>query len=76
MCSSDLVAIFNAVDGFGLARIDFFLENGTNDVVFNELNTMPGFTSISMYPMLWANKGLDKKTLVDKLIRSAFNRHK
>ncbi len=72
----DAVAIFNAVDGFGLARIDFFLENGTNDVVFNELNTMPGFTSISMYPMLWANKGLDKKTLVDKLIRSAFNRHK
>ena len=46
------------------------------EVVFNELNTMPGFTSISMYPMLWANKGLDKKTLVDKLIRSAFNRHK
>ena len=72
----DAVAIFKAVDGFGLARIDFFLEKDTNEVVFNELNTMPGFTAISMYPMLWENKGLDKKTLVDKLIQSAFNRHK
>lgn len=71
----DAVKIFTAVDGFGLARIDFFLENGTNEVVFNELNTMPGFTSISMYPMLWGAKGLDKKTLVDKLIRTALSRH-
>lgn len=70
------VEIFKAVDGFGLARVDFFLEYGTDQVVFNELNTMPGFTSISMYPILWESKGLDKKTLVDKLIQSAFNRHK
>lgn len=69
------VAIFKAVDGFGLSRVDFFLENGTDEVVFNEINTMPGFTSISMYPMLWAVKGLDKKVLVDKLIQSAFIRH-
>lgn len=69
------VAIFKAVDGFGLSRVDFFLEHGTNEVVFNEINTMPGFTSISMYPMLWAVKGLDKKILVDKLIQSAFVRH-
>ncbi len=72
----DAIEIFKAVDGFGLARVDFFLEKDTNEVVFNELNTMPGFTSISMYPMLWAAKGLDKKTLVDKLIQSAFTRHK
>lgn len=72
----DAVRIFKAVDGFGLARIDFFIEKDTNEVVFNELNTMPGFTSISMYPMLWENKGLNKKTLVDKLITSAFARHK
>ena len=70
------IDIFKAVDGFGLARVDFFLERDTNEVVFNEINTMPGFTSISMYPMLWEVKGLDKKTLVDKLIRSAFLRHK
>jgi D-alanine-D-alanine ligase len=68
--------IFKAVDGFGLSRVDFFLEKDTNEVVFNEINTLPGFTAISMYPMLWANKGLDKKTLVGKLIQSAFTRHR
>ncbi len=67
-------AIFKAVDGQGLARVDFFLENGTNRVVFNELNTLPGFTSISMYPMLWETKGLDKKALVSKLIELAYSR--
>ncbi|MCM1307447.1 MAG: D-alanine--D-alanine ligase [Butyrivibrio sp.] len=70
------LAIFKAVDGFGLARVDFFIENGTDRVVFNELNTMPGFTSISMYPMLWEALGTDRRTLVDKLIRTAFDRHK
>ena len=66
--------IFMAVDGKGLARVDFFLEKGTNRVVFNELNTLPGFTSISMYPMLWEAEGIDKKTLVAKLIALAHNR--
>lgn len=70
------VEIFRAVDGFGLSRVDFFLEKDTDEVVFNEINTLPGFTSISMYPMLWENKGLDKKTLVSKLIQSAFTRHR
>lgn len=70
------VKIFKAVDGFGLARVDFFLEKDTNEVVFNEINTMPGFTSISMYPMLWADMGTDKTELVDTLIKSAFTRHK
>ncbi len=68
------VKIFKAVDGFGLARVDFFVEHGTNDVVFNEINTLPGFTSISMYPMLWEAKGISKKQLVEKLIQSAFAR--
>ena len=72
----DAVKIFRAVDGVGLARVDFFLENGTDEVVFNELNTMPGFTSISMYPMLWEKKGTDKKELVDMLIDNAFTRYK
>lgn len=67
-------AIFKAVDGQGLARVDFFLENGTNRVVFNELNTLPGFTSISMYPELWGAEGLDIKALVGKLIELAYER--
>lgn len=66
--------IFRAVDGFGLSRVDFFVEKDTNEIVFNEINTLPGFTSISMYPMLWANKGLDKKELIDKLIDQALHR--
>lgn len=66
--------IFKAVDGFGLARIDFFLEKDTNRVVFNELNTLPGFTSISMYPMLWEAKGYNIKSLVSKLIELSFDR--
>lgn len=66
--------IFAAVDGRGLARVDFFLEQGTNRVVFNEINTLPGFTSISMYPMLWERQGIDKKQLVERLIQSAYAR--
>ncbi|SFQ45860.1 D-alanine-D-alanine ligase [Lachnospiraceae bacterium XBB1006] len=66
--------IFKAVDGMGLARVDFFLENGTNRVVFNELNTLPGFTSISMYPMLWKDKGLSVEALVERLISLAEHR--
>lgn len=66
--------IFKAVDGRGLARVDFFLEKDTNRVIFNELNTLPGFTSISMYPMLWEAEGIDKKKLVAELILLAHNR--
>lgn len=71
---SDAVRIFDALDCHSLARVDFFLEEGTNRVVFNEINTMPGFTSISMYPMLWAARGKDIKTLVDLLITTAYFR--
>lgn len=67
-------AIFRAVDGRGLARVDFFLENGTNRVVFNELNTLPGFTSISMYPMLFREQGIELPDLIDRLIESAYHR--
>lgn len=67
-------AVFAAVGGQGLSRVDFFLEQGTNRVVFNEINTLPGFTSISMYPMLWEKQGVNKKALVEKLIRSAYAR--
>ncbi len=68
------VRIFKALDGFGLSRVDFFVENETNDIVFNEINTMPGFTEISMYPMLWEAKGIDKTSLITKLIEMAETR--
>lgn len=68
-------AIFKALDGYGLSRVDFFLTKDTNEVVFNEINTLPGFTAISMYPMLWEAKGLDKKILIQKLIDLAMVRY-
>ncbi len=52
----------------GLSRVDFFLESKTNKIILNEINTMPGFTSISMYPELFMMYGYDYKTLIDKLI--------
>ena len=67
-------AIFQAVDGCGLARVDFFLEKDTNRVIFNEINTLPGFTAISMYPMLWEARGRKKPELVEALIQSAYTR--
>ncbi len=68
------VKIFKAVGGHGLSRVDFFLEHGTNRVVFNEINTLPGFTSISMYPMLWKAADMSLTELIGKLIESAFYR--
>lgn len=65
------VKAFKAIDGKGLARIDFFVENGTNEVFLNEINTLPGFTSISMYPKLWENDGLAYEKLIDELINLA-----
>lgn len=65
--------IFTALDGFGLSRVDFFAKDD-GEIVFNEINTMPGFTAISMYPMLFEASGIDKKTLIDKLIDLAFER--
>jgi D-alanine-D-alanine ligase len=68
------VKIFKAVDGYGLSRVDFFVERQTGEVIFNEINTLPGFTAISMYPMLWEAKGIGKPQLIDKLIQLAFTR--
>jgi D-alanine-D-alanine ligase len=67
------VKIFKAVDGFGLSRVDFFVTK-EDEVVFNEINTLPGFTAISMYPMLWAARGIDTKALVSQLIDLAKER--
>ncbi len=68
------IRIFEAVDGYGLARVDFFVEKDTNRVIFNEINTMPGFTDISMYPMLWEARGIGKSQLIEKLIQQALNK--
>jgi D-alanine-D-alanine ligase len=67
------VAIFKAVDGRGLSRVDFFIENHTGEVVFNEINTFPGFTDISMYPMLIEAEGITKSELIDHLIQLAID---
>ncbi len=66
--------VYRAVDGAGLARVDFFLEEESGKVLFNELNTMPGFTAISMYPMLWEEQGMTKPELMDCLITLALER--
>lgn len=66
---------FLALDLAGLARIDFFLENGTNQIYLNEVNTLPGFTSISMYPMLWQQAGISLPELVNRLVELALERH-
>jgi D-alanine-D-alanine ligase len=66
---------FRALDLAGLARVDFFLEQGTGEFFLNEVNTLPGFTSISMYPMLWEASGVPLEKLVDRLIELALERH-
>ena len=70
----DACLIFQAVNGRGLSRVDFFVEKDTGEVIFNEINTFPGFTSISMYPMLWKNQGYTIETLVDELIKLGLDR--
>ena len=66
---------FSAVDAAGLARVDFFYVEATGEVLINEINTLPGFTSTSMYPQLWQATGIDFPQLVDKLIVLAQERH-
>lgn len=65
---------FKALDCKGLARVDFFLENETNKLIINEINTMPGFTDISMYPMLAKASGVSYKKLLDILIKDALKK--
>jgi D-alanine-D-alanine ligase len=66
---------FTALDLAGLARVDFFVERDTDRVYINEVNTLPGFTSISMYPMLWAASGVPLGELVERLVQLALERH-
>ncbi|MBI2332679.1 MAG: D-alanine--D-alanine ligase [Chloroflexi bacterium] len=68
------IRAYKAIDCAGMARADFFVEKDTNKVYLNELNTIPGFTSISMYPKLWQASGLTYAQLVDRLIELALER--
>ena len=70
------IRAFQAIDAAGLARVDFFLERGTDRILVNEINTMPGFTRISMYPKLWEASGLSYRALVDRLVDLAVERHR
>ena len=68
------VQAFLALDGAGMARVDFFYERGSGRVLLNEVNTIPGFTKISMYPKLWEASGLPYPQLIDRLVALALER--
>jgi D-alanine-D-alanine ligase len=69
------VQCYQAVECEGLARVDFLLETASNRLFINEINTLPGFTSISMYPKMWEYSGLPMPKLLDRLIELALERH-
>jgi D-alanine-D-alanine ligase len=69
------VAAFKAVDCAGLARVDFLMDPKTRKIYLNEINTMPGFTAISMYPKLWAASGVNYPDLIERLIHLGLERH-
>ena len=70
------VRTFKAVQGSGLARVDFLLNDATGDIFLNEINTMPGFTEISMFPKLWAASGIPYPEQIHQLIQLGFERHR
>ncbi|MFN8062067.1 MAG: D-alanine--D-alanine ligase family protein [Vicinamibacterales bacterium] len=70
------LAAFRALDGAGMARVDFLMNGETGDIFLNEVNTIPGFTTISMYSKLWAASGVDYPQLLDRLIELALERHR
>jgi D-alanine-D-alanine ligase len=68
------VRSFKAVDCAGLARVDFFVNTETGEIFVNEINTIPGFTKISMYPKLWEATGIGYTELIDRLLQLALER--
>ena len=70
------VRAFRTLDLLGMARVDFFLENRTGKILLNEVNTIPGFTSISMYPKLWEASGLPYRQLLGRLIDLGLAQHR
>jgi D-alanine-D-alanine ligase len=69
------IEAFRAVEGAGLSRVDFLLSRDSGEMYLNEVNTMPGFTTISMYPKMWEASGLKYADLIDRLITLALERH-
>ncbi|MFQ5612542.1 MAG: D-alanine--D-alanine ligase family protein [Anaerolineae bacterium] len=69
------VMAYKAIDCAGMARVDFLVEKGTGEIFLNEVNTIPGFTAISMYPKLWQATGVSYTELIDRLIELALERH-
>jgi D-alanine-D-alanine ligase len=69
------IAAFQAIDGSGMARVDFLVAGGTNEIFVNEVNTIPGFTTISMYAKLWQASGVEYPALLDRLVALALERH-
>ena len=69
------IEAFRAIDAAGLARVDFLLARDSGEIVLNEINTMPGFTSISMYSKMWDASGVGYAELVHRLIQLALERH-
>jgi D-alanine-D-alanine ligase len=69
------IEAFKAIDGSGMSRVDFLLARGTGNLFVNEINTIPGFTTISMFAKLWSASGVDYPTLLDRLIALAIERH-
>jgi D-alanine-D-alanine ligase len=69
------IAAFQAVDAAGLSRVDFFYGEATGKILINEINTLPGFTATSMYPLLWQATGVPFESLVDQLVQLALERH-
>jgi len=69
------IAAFRAVDGAGMSRVDFLIAGKTGEMYVNEVNTIPGFTTISMYPKMWEASGVSYPELIDRLIALALERH-
>jgi D-alanine-D-alanine ligase len=67
------IKAFKAIDCSGLSRVDFFITKETNEILINEINTLPGFTAISMYPKLWENSGIPLDELTSKLVKLALD---
>ena len=69
------IEAFVAIDATGMGRVDFLMNGETGQIFVNEINTIPGFTTISMYPKLWEATGLDYPTLLERLMALALERH-
>jgi D-alanine-D-alanine ligase len=69
------IEAYTAVDCAGMARVDFLMDKATDEIWLNELNTIPGFTPISMYPKLWEVSGIGYTELIDRLFQLAIERH-